>query len=43
MRERAMGQEFTMRKSDAVRADHDKKTDGVTVDHKKVQWGENSP
>ena len=29
MRERAMGLEFTMRKSDGVRVDHEKKSDGV--------------
>ena len=31
MRERAMGCEFTIRKSDGVRVDHEKKSDGVRV------------
>ena len=35
MRERAMGCELTMRKSDVVRVDHEKKSDGVRVHHKK--------
>ena len=39
MRERAMGCEFTIRKSDGVRVDHEKKSDGVRVDHeKKSDW-----
>ena len=29
MRERAMGLEFTIRKSDKVRVQHEKKSDGV--------------
>ena len=54
MRERAMGLEFTRKKSDEVRIDHEKKTDGVRVHHEKkrdrvrvrhekVRWGESSP
>ena len=33
MRKRAIGCDFTIRKSDGVRVDHDKKTAGVRVDH----------
>ena len=40
---RAMGCEFTMRKSDGVRVHHQKKSDGVRVHHQKEQWGESSP
>ena len=35
MRRRAMGWEFTMRKSDGVRVDHEKKSDGVRIHHEK--------
>ena len=48
-----MGWEFTIKQGDELRVDHDKKTDGVRVDHEKVdgvrvhhkkeQWGESSP
>ena len=38
-----MGWEFTIKKSDEVRVDHEKKTDEVRVDHEKVIWGERSP
>ena len=48
-----MGWEFTIKKSDEVRLDHEKKTNGVREDHekrrdrvrghhKKVGWGESS-
>ena len=37
-----MGLEFTKRKSDGVRVDHEKKSDGVRVHHKKERWGESS-
>jgi len=37
-----MGGEFTMRKSDRVRIDHEKQGDGVRVHHEKEQWGESS-
>ena len=42
MRERAMGREFTIRKSDGVRVNHEKKSDGVRVDHERDRWGESS-
>ena len=35
MRKRAMGWEFTMRKSDGVRVDTEKKSDGVKIHHEK--------
>ena len=38
-----MGLDFTIKKSDEVRVDHEKQTDGVRVDHEKVRWGESSP
>ena len=38
-----MGWEFSIKKSDEVRVDHEKKTDRVRVDHEKVRWGESSP
>ena len=49
-----MGSEFTIRKSDGVRVDHEKKNDGVRVyhekksnkvkvQHEKERWGESSP
>ena len=48
------GGELTMRKSDGVRVDHEKKrdgvgvhhekkSDGVRVHHEKERWGESSP
>ena len=43
MRERAMGCELTIRRSDGVRVDHKKKTDGVRVRHEKERWGESKP
>ena len=39
MRNRAMGWEFTMRKSDGVRVHNEKKSDGVTVDYEKKTDG----
>ena len=49
-----MGREFTIRRSDGVRVDHEKKSNGVRVHHekksngvrvhhKKERWRENSP
>ena len=38
-----MGCDFTIKKSNEVRVDHEKKTDGVRVDNEKVRWGESSP
>ena len=49
-----MAWEFTIRKSDGVRADHGNKSDGVRVEHKKKsdglrvyhekeRWDESSP
>ena len=48
-----MGWEFTIKKSDEVRNDHEKKTDGVRVDREKLdgvrdhdekeRWGESLP
>ena len=35
MRKRAMGREFTIRKSNGVRVHHEKKSDRVTVDHER--------
>ena len=35
MRERTMGEEFTIRKSDGVRVDHEKKSDGLRVHREK--------
>ena len=35
--------EFTIKKNDEVRVDHEKKRDRVRVHHEKVQWGESSP
>ena len=29
-----------MRKSDGVRVDHEKKINGLKVNHKKLRWGE---
>ena len=34
--------EFTIKKNDEVRVDHEKKRDRVRVHHEKVQWGESS-
>ena len=42
MKKRAMGSEFTMRKSDGVRVAHEKKSDGVRLQHEKEQWVESS-
>ena len=39
MRKRAMGLEFTMRKSNRVRVHHEKKSDGARVDHEKKSNG----
>ena len=39
MRKRAMGQEFTIRKSDGVRVHYEKKRAGVRVDHDKRAMG----
>ena len=38
-----MGWEFSIKKSDEVRVDHEKKTNRVRVDHEKVRWGESLP
>ena len=38
-----MGYEFTIKKSAEVRVHHEKKTDGVRVDHENLRWGESSP
>ena len=54
MTERAMGKEFTMKKSNSVRVDHEKNTDGVRgyhktkservkVDHQKERWAKTTP
>ena len=43
MRRRAMGWEFTMRKSDGVRVDHEKKSDRVRLQNQKERWGESLP
>ena len=43
MKKRAMGSDFTMRKSDELRVDHEKKSDGVRVHHEKERWGESCP
>ena len=54
MRKRAMGCDFTMRKSDGVsvphekksdglRLHHERKSDGVRVHHEKERWGASSP
>ena len=43
MRERAKGLEFTMRKSDGVRLQHERKSDGVRVHHEKERWVESLP
>ena len=40
MRERSMGSEITIRKSDGIRVDHKKKSDGVRVYHEKEECGE---
>ena len=39
MRKRAMAGEFTIRKSNGVRVHHQKKSDRMTVDHKKKSNG----
>ena len=38
-----MGLEFTIRKSDGVIADDEKKSDGVRFDHQKEQWCKSLP
>ena len=39
MRKRAMGGDFTIRKSNEVRVHHEKRSDRVTVDHeRKIDW-----
>ena len=38
-----MGWEFSIKKSDEVRVDHERKTDRVRVDYEKVRWGGSSP
>ena len=43
MRERAIGREFTIRKSDGVRVHHEKKIDRVRVHDEKGRWGESLP
>ena len=40
MRKRAMGCEFTMRKSDRVRVHYERQGAGVRVDHEKKRAGE---
>ena len=32
--------EFTIRKSEGMRGDHEKKGNGVSIHHKKERWGE---
>ena len=32
-----------MRKSDKVKVDHEKKINGLKVNHEKDRWGESSP
>ena len=39
MRKRAMGREFTIRKSNGVRVHHEKKSNGVKVHHDKKSDG----
>ena len=39
MRERAMGLEITIRKSDGLRVHHEKKSDGVRVHHERKSDG----
>ena len=41
-KKRAMGGDFTVRKSNGVRVDHEKKSDGVRVHREKDRWGESS-
>ena len=43
MRKRAMGQEFTITKSDGLSVDYKKKSHGVKVHHKKERLGESLP
>ena len=38
-----MGLEFTIRRSDGVRVQHERKRDWVRVHHEKERWGESSP
>ena len=39
MRKRAMGREFTIRKSDGERVQYERKSAGVRVDHEKRAMG----
>ena len=39
MRKRAMGWEFTMRKSDGIRVHHEKKSNGLRTHHEKESNG----
>ena len=41
--ERAMGSEFTTKKSDGVRVHHERKSDGVRNHHQKKRCGERLP
>ena len=43
MTERAMGQEFTMRKSDAVGVYHKKEQWGKSSPYEKERWAKTSP
>ena len=38
-----MGCEFTIRKGDGERVDHEKKSDRVRVRYEKKRWGKSSP
>ena len=40
MKKKVMGWEFTIRKSNGVRFQHEKKRDRVRVHHEKERWGE---
>ena len=42
MRKRAMGGEFTIRKSDGIRVHHNKQSDGVRTHHEKESDGDQS-
>ena len=41
-KKRAMGLDFTIRKSDRVKVHHERKSDWVRVHHEKEGWGESS-
>ena len=43
MRNRAIGLEFTMRKTSGVRGYHERKIDVVRGHHLKGRWGKSSP